>query len=118
MVDFDPEFSTLAPLKIDYFDSRQQNREISLEVLIDRSSIETFFFEGMYAMTNLVYPKDENATGIEIFATDPTISVKKIYITILKKSTPFSEEKPKTARVELKLRKHAYDIRDFDEIVH
>lgn len=39
---------------------------MSLDLLVDKTSAETFFFDGMYSMTNLIFP-NENSKGIEIF---------------------------------------------------
>ena len=59
--------TVLKSLKVDY--DMSQTGPITLEVLIDTISVEAFFFDGMYSMTNLVLPLSKQ-TGIKIFISD------------------------------------------------
>ena len=66
-VDFHDKFKKLVSEHTD-FDIRNA-RQVDMEIILDRSSVESFFFEGMYAMTNLIFP-DELQRGLEIFPDD------------------------------------------------
>lgn len=58
----------------------------SINVLIDRSSVEAYFFDGIYSMTNLVFPSVTNK-GVEIWINDENeIEVQSIVINVLEKS--------------------------------
>jgi sucrose-6-phosphate hydrolase SacC (GH32 family) len=61
----------------------------TLDVIIDRSSIETFFFGGLYSITNLVLGnKDDN--GIEVVISDESKAwVDSLYVHMLSKAVPF-----------------------------
>ena len=64
---------------------------IKLEAIIDKSSVEAFFF-GWYSMTNLVFTDDSNK-GIELWVSDPEkVQVKEVKIKVLEKSM-FPEQK-------------------------
>ena len=51
--DFDPDFGNLRNIPVEYFNVSQ--RKVNMDILIDRNSIETFMFDGMYSMSNLVF---------------------------------------------------------------
>jgi fructan beta-fructosidase len=54
-----------------------------IEVLLDRSSIEAFFFSWM-SVTELIYPDDDSARGVEIWASDlDNVRVAWMYIAVL-----------------------------------
>lgn len=57
LTDFHEEFAALKELEVDF--NIMNTRVITLEVIIDKTSVEAFFFDGMYSMTNLVYPNKE-----------------------------------------------------------
>lgn len=60
--------------------------EITLDILIDHSSVEVLFFDGQYSLTNLVY-FDEASNGIEIWASDEkAVSVSYLTVDCLSKS--------------------------------
>jgi fructan beta-fructosidase len=66
---FSPNFATrvAAPLKI-------TSRELRLEILADRNSLEVFADGGHVVMTNLVFP-DQDAYGLETISSDPETTV-------------------------------------------
>ena len=66
---FSPNFATtvLAPL-------RTNSRELRLEILADRNSLEVFADGGHVVLTNLVFP-EEDAYGIETFSRDARTTV-------------------------------------------
>lgn len=87
-VGFHDKFGHLQGLNTDY--KTVENRQVILEVIIDKSSVEAFFFDGMYSMTNLIYP-DESQRGIEIFPdNDERITIDELFITVLKPAVPFT----------------------------
>jgi sucrose-6-phosphate hydrolase SacC (GH32 family) len=55
-VDFDSSFKKLKKLHGDF--DIKNSKEVDMEIILDRSSVEAFFFEGMYSMTNLIYPAE------------------------------------------------------------
>jgi sucrose-6-phosphate hydrolase SacC (GH32 family) len=64
---------------------------IKLNVIIDRSSVEAFFFDGLYSMTNLVFSPIE-AKGISVWIDDPSlVSLDYFGIIALNRSAPFSD---------------------------
>jgi sucrose-6-phosphate hydrolase SacC (GH32 family) len=66
---FSPNFATrvAAPL-------RTTSRDLRLEILADRNSLEVFADGGHVVLTNLVFP-EEDAYGVETFSPDPGTTV-------------------------------------------
>lgn len=56
LVDFHADFKELRELGVEF--DITNTREIDMEVIIDKTSIEAFFFDGMYSMTNLIFPEE------------------------------------------------------------
>jgi sucrose-6-phosphate hydrolase SacC (GH32 family) len=52
VTDFHPDFANLKSLAVDYFQVRECSRIVNIEILVDRSSVEVFFMDGLYTMTN------------------------------------------------------------------
>jgi beta-fructofuranosidase len=55
----------------------ETNKELSLRVFIDRSSIEIFANDGQTTMTSRIYP-NEDRLGIELFTEKGDVQVKEI----------------------------------------
>lgn len=90
-VSFHPDFAKLRSLDCEY--NINEERIIKLELLIDKTSVEAFFFEGMYAMTNLVYPKHEEQRYIHLFPDDDErLTINKLQITVLNSAFEKTEE--------------------------
>mmetsp|Transcript_22219 Transcript_22219/g.21446 ORF Transcript_22219/g.21446 Transcript_22219/m.21446 type:complete len:223 (+) Transcript_22219:385-1053(+) len=77
-------FSELNSLPTDYIVGSEE--ETILELLIDKSSVEVFFFDGMYSMTNIIFPEEESL-GLTLWSNDfSKLSVKQLQIFELKKT--------------------------------
>jgi fructan beta-fructosidase len=63
--DFEPTFAA----KVHKLNIEQKLQKVSMEILIDKSSIEFFFDGGDYAMTDLVYP-EADYNGLRIYARE------------------------------------------------
>ena len=87
--DFDPDFGNLRNIPVEYFNVSQ--RKVNMDILIDRNSIETFMFDGMYSMSNLVFSAE---SGIQVFTRDPYVTVDRLSISVLNKTVPFRQEIP------------------------
>ncbi len=88
---FSEDFPKLKSFETNY-DMANENL-FQLDVLIDRSSVEAFFFGGLYSMTNLVFPGLAD-TGIQVWINDETeIQVENLVITVLEKSMLVQIEK-------------------------
>jgi sucrose-6-phosphate hydrolase SacC (GH32 family) len=59
---FSPKFTTLDSVAID-----TQGGNLKLRVLFDRSTVEVFAQDGLYAMSNVVFPS-EKSRGVVVFA--------------------------------------------------
>jgi len=64
----------------------------NLSIIVDRSSVEAFFFDGLYSITNLVFG-DSKAKGIELFVSDDSKAwIDTLRVTVLTKAVPFKKE--------------------------
>lgn len=91
LVDFHADFKELRELGVEF--DITNTREIDMEVIIDKTSIEAFFFDGMYSMTNLIFP-EEFQKNIQIFANDEEkLNVLTLQLTILKRAFLKEEDK-------------------------
>ena len=80
----------LKPLETD-FDFENEDT-VQIQVLVDRSSVEAFFFGGLDSMTNLAL-SNETCSGMVIFIDDINNTyVEKLSITVLQKTVPLSSE--------------------------
>jgi fructan beta-fructosidase len=87
---FSKDFPKLKSVETKY-DIANENR-FHLNVLIDKSSVEAYFFEGLYSMTNLVFPGLAD-TGVQIWINDETeLYVENLVITVLSKSMTVEDE--------------------------
>jgi fructan beta-fructosidase len=78
-VDFHEDFAAdmqTAPLEI-------EGNSISLEILVDKSSIEVFANIGQRSITNRIFPS-ESSDGIEIFSEGGTVDVQTLDFHTLK----------------------------------
>jgi len=83
----------LQPLET-VFDFENEER-VQIQVLVDRSSVEAFFFGGLDSMTNLALGS-EDCTGMVVFIDDSKNAyVEKLTITVLQKTVPISEDEQK-----------------------
>ena len=78
---FHKDFASIETVKLPATEEK-----IKLRILIDKSIVEVFVNDGLYAMTDLVFPKQNNG-GVELFAKDGKavfsgISVKKVSKTV------------------------------------
>ena len=76
--DFDPGFPTLhrAPLQL-------RGGRLTLEILVDRSSIEIFANDGLLAMTERVFPC-ETCQGLELFGVGGAVTIESLVVHSLK----------------------------------
>lgn len=84
LVHFNPDFARLDPVEAIY----DLNSEwvVSLELLLDSSSVEAFFFEGLQTMSNLVYPSTDKQRFISLFPDDDLrLKVRKLQVTEISK---------------------------------
>lgn len=59
-------------------------------MLLDKSSVEAYFFGGLYSMTNLALA-DDLSTGFVLFNDDSNNAyLEKLTVTVLSKTTPFT----------------------------
>jgi len=64
----------------------------NLSVIVDRSSVEAFFFDGLYSITNLVL-WNKTAKGIELFVSDNSGAwIDTLRVTVLNKAVPFKKD--------------------------
>lgn len=74
--DFEPTFAS----KIHKLEIEKSLQKVTLELLIDKSSVEFFFNEGSYAMTDLVFPEaDYNALKIYVKSGKARINSLQVY---------------------------------------
>jgi sucrose-6-phosphate hydrolase SacC (GH32 family) len=66
----------------------EEEETIKMEVLLDRSSVEAYFFGGLYSMTNLALG-DDKCNGVVLFIDDyDNAYVDTLRVTVLQRTTP------------------------------
>ena len=57
-----------------------KQKEVTLRILVDRSSVEVFGPNGEQAITDVVYPDSAKSDGVSLFSTDKAVTIKKLSI--------------------------------------
>jgi fructan beta-fructosidase len=57
-----------------------KQKEITLRILVDRSSVEVFGLNGEYVITDVVFPDSKKSDGISLFSDDKEITIKNLTI--------------------------------------
>jgi levanase len=57
-----------------------KQKEVTLRILVDRSSVEVFGPNGEYAITDVVFPDNAKSDGVSLFSTDKAVTIKKLSI--------------------------------------
>ena len=68
-----------AQYAVDSVGLEPQNGTVKLQILLDGSSLEVFGNDGRAVLTAMIYP-DADATGLSLFATAGTATVKQLTV--------------------------------------
>lgn len=57
-----------------------KQKEITLRIIVDRSSVEVFGLKGEFAITDVVFPDGKKSEGISLFSDDKEVTIKNLTI--------------------------------------
>jgi levanase len=57
-----------------------KQKEITLRIIVDRSSVEVFGMKGEFAITDVVFPDGKKSEGISLFSDDKEVTIKNLTI--------------------------------------
>jgi fructan beta-fructosidase len=57
-----------------------KQKEITLRIIVDRSSVEVFGLNGEYVITDVVFPDGKKSEGISLFSDDKEVTIKNLTI--------------------------------------
>lgn len=57
-----------------------KQKEITLRIVVDRSSVEVFGLNGEYVITDVVFPDSKKSDGISLFSDDKEVTIKNLTI--------------------------------------
>jgi fructan beta-fructosidase len=57
-----------------------KQKEVTLRIIVDRSSVEVFGLNGEYVITDVVFPDGKKSEGISLFSDDKEVTIKNLTI--------------------------------------
>ena len=57
-----------------------KQKEITLRILVDRSSVEVFGMKGEFVITDVVFPDGKKSDAISLFSDDKEVTIKNLTI--------------------------------------
>jgi fructan beta-fructosidase len=57
-----------------------KQKEITLRIIVDRSSVEVFGLKGEFVITDVVFPDSKKSEGISLFSDDKEVTIKNLTI--------------------------------------
>jgi fructan beta-fructosidase len=57
-----------------------KQKEITLRIIVDRSSVEVFGLKGKFVMTDVVFPDSKQSEGISLFSGEKEVTIKNLTI--------------------------------------
>jgi fructan beta-fructosidase len=57
-----------------------KQKEITIRIVVDRSSVEVFGQKGQYVITDIVFPDSKKSDGISLFSDDKEVTIKNLTI--------------------------------------
>jgi len=57
-----------------------KQKEVTIRIIVDRSSVEVFGQKGQYVITDIVFPDSKKSDGISLFSDDKEVTIKNLTI--------------------------------------